>query len=339
MEFGSPKPINGGNYESKPIHPEKLEAMENARIILSSVGGKKIELNEFIDETKKGYSAKDIEIDRERVRLRKEDFDRYHDHLSEDDIKRIEIGKLRADALEAIIIDLGGSRGEDGCCKYGWYGENAYFTKSAEPDDILNGVDGTGEFLVESGESHKIALAIDASMRADVSSLQRKIERGVKKVADGKMEVKYFKSATSDYKGKLRTVLPVVLGLEGDKANELIRLFSEIVMLESKQERTTEEDEKLAYKIREAQKHPCQVIFLREMKVQLEMYQQLFNREGSYIKHDITELLKIVDNLLVEKQGINMVSLEHDGVYEKICEVAKDLPKRRSEIFGAKKNH
>lgn len=338
MEFESPKPTKGNINENKAIHPEKLEAMENAKIILSSIG-KRIDMDEFIDEAKKGYSAKDIEIDKERVRLRKEDFERDYDHLNEDEIKRIEIGKLRADALEAIIIDLGGSRRKDGDCKYGWYGENAYFMKSSESDDILNGVDGIGEFFVEGGESHKIALAIDASMRADASSVQRKIERGVKKVADGKMEVKYFKSATSDYKGKLRTVLPVVLGLEGDKANELIRLFSEIVRLENKQERTIEEDEKLAYRIREAQKHPCQVIFLKEMKVQLEMFQQIFNREGSYIKYDIVALLGIVDGLLDEKKNIGMQSLENDGVYEKICEVAKDLPKRRSEILGAKKNH
>lgn len=187
------------------------------------------------------------------------------------------------------------------------------------------------------GESHKIALAIDASMRAELSYIKRKMLRGAKKIADGKMEVKYFKSAVSDYKGKLRSVIPIVLGLEGDKANELIRLFAEIVKLESKQEKTSEDEQSLAYKIREAQKHPCQVVFLREMKVQLEMYQQIFNREGSFIEHDLRELLKIVNKLLDEKNAIHMESFEHDGVYEKIREVAEQLPSERDEIFGKKK--
>ena len=337
MEFGNPEMLLKSNSELKPIHPEKLEALANAEIILASIKNKEILTDDFTDEAKGGYTENDIENDKERVRLRKEDFEKEQDHLSAEDRMKINIGKKRGKALEAIAINMAGKRNQEGELWYNWYGRKAYVMETTEFDDICRGVDGVLEFDMGQGQSHKIALAIDASMRVDMESVKRKMKRGAENIANGKMEVKYFKSAVSGYKGKLKSVIPVVLGLEGDNANKLIRLFAQIVALENKQGRSLEEDEDLAYKIHEAQKHPCQVVFLKEMKVQLEMYQKMFNRQGSFIKNDLIELLKIVTALLDDKKNIHAGFLESDGIHEMICEVAKQLPLERDEIIRGKK--
>lgn len=337
MRFGiSEMPING-NQEAKPIRPENREAKINADIIITSLENEKIKERAFVDENLKSFTNKDVTNDEDRVRLRKEDFKSEPDHLSDLDIEKIEIGKKRATALEKICINIAGKRDSDGSPRYGWYGPKSYTVETSEFDDICGGVDGILEFDMGGGQSHKIALAIDASMKADLSSIRRKMKRGAEKIAEGKMEVKYFKSAVSDYKGKLKNIIPVVLGLEGDKANEVIKLFAQIVTLESKQDKTPNEDMDLAYKIREAQRHPCQVIFLKEMKVQLEMYQKIFTRKESFIENDLKELLKIINGLLDNKNDIEMGTLENDGVFEKIREVAVELPGLRDEIMGFKK--
>lgn len=325
------------NQETKSVRPENRQARINAEIIIEALKNEKLEEKAFIDENKKGYTKADIQRDKWRVLAREADFKGDQDHLSDLDIEKIETGKQRATALEKICINLAGKRDSDGSSRYGWYGKNAYTSETTKTDDIFGGVDGFLEFDMGGGQSHKIALAIDASMKADFSSIRRKMKRGAEKIAEGKMEVKYFKSAVSDYKGKLKNIIPVVLGLEGDKANEVIKLFAEIVTLESKQSRSANEDMDLAYKIREAQQHPCQVVFLKEMKVQLEMYQKIFTRKGSFIENDLKELLKIIGSLLADKNDIDMGNLESDGVFEEIRKVAVELPTLRNEIMGFNK--
>jgi hypothetical protein len=337
MNFGSQEVPRNNNHEARPIRPENMEAKINADIIIESLENEKVKEADFIDENKKGFTRVDVEHDMGRVAARKEDFRSDQDHLTDLEIEKIEVGKKRATALEKICINMAGKRDKDGSSRYAWYGQNSYTVETSEFDDICNGIDGILEFDLGSGQSRKIGLAIDASMKPDFSSIMRKMKRGAEKMVDGGGQVKYFKSAVNGEKGKLKNVIPIVLGLEGDKANELIRLFAEIVTLENKMERSADEDMNLAYKIREAQQHPCQVIFLKEMKIQLEMYKKHFAQGFPLLENNLGELLRIIYKLLLSKNSIEVGTLEHDGVYQKIREVSIELPKIKDDILARKR--
>jgi len=264
---------------------------------------------DFIDETKKGYSKKDIENDLKMTEEMKRKFHEHDDDLDEEIIKKIKEKKKRSEALESVIIN-GGQQAE-------WFGKEAHLVQTAEFDDIFDGVDGVLEFVIGGEKPQRIALAIDASMRPDFSKVERKILRGISKVNSGKMKVKYFKSQVDDFKGTLKEVIPIVLGLEGNNAEKLIHLFADLKRAQA----MTANSEKANEKLLQVKSHPSQIIFLKEILVQLDMYAKIFAKEGNPTKFGVEKIHDIIAGILKDKETINAGEYEKDGVYQKICEV------------------
>jgi hypothetical protein len=236
-------------------------------------------------------------------------FEKRHDNLTSEEKIRIEEREHLSEALEIAVIS-GGQKAH-------WFGKNSELIRSARFDDIFNGVDGFLEFPMEDGEPFRMALAIDASMSRDKEIIENKMNRGIKKLETGHMEAKYFKSKINDYKGKLTMVLPIVLGIESQNAQKLVHLFADFQRAEG--------DEKKMKKIGETlQNDPAQVIFLKEILVQLDMYAKLFRRDGSHTRYAVEKMHFMIENILKQKSQIESDEIEdRDSVFKLITSIAE----------------
>lgn len=303
-------------------------ASKDAEAIIKFERKKRLQEIDFIDDGKKGYSEAEVKRDLETVERMKEKFEKGQDHMTDAEIKRAKENENRGEALEVIILD----KGEE----LEWFGLGTRLSRTTKHDDIFNGVDGVAEFVSKEKTTHRVALAVDASMNSDFSALKRKIDRNIRKITNNKdeIEVKYFKSAIDDFKGKLALIIPVVIGMEGKKANELIGIFSQIMVLQAREPKSGEELKKLDQLLIEAKNHPCQVIFLKEIKEQIAFYKELLAGDKSIkaqlFMNEINSLLEIINLIIGSKKEILGGELEKDGVYLTIKNIISQERKNKN---------
>jgi hypothetical protein len=250
----------------------KLADVEKAadKILQDSSVSLRLKEDDFEDV----FDSEEIQRDRQTVANIKEGFRKQLEHFAPDEIKRAERGKMISEALEVVIHTQAESSN--------WFGENALTTRTTEYDDLVNGVDIVVEFDIGSElEPQIIALAIDASMLPKFSSVKKKIDNNIKKVVDNTkpMKVKYFESQIDGQKKKLNMIVPAVIGLEGNNANELILLLKQLLAIKETIKQGQESKSLTSRKgevQKQLEKHPAQIIFLKELIVQLEMYLKLF---------------------------------------------------------------
>lgn len=329
------------NYEDVAVLPkhEKITCRpsDNVDIVLQSQKKKRPDEIAFIDEALEGYRKQDIEKDLQEIARLQKRSEAEDGLLTEKSRIRKNEGRKRSEAMEIILTE----KGEE----MGWYGENSSLDRTGLHDDWRNGIDWVWTISVPGENTHRIALAIDVSMRASlnedakksgkVNSIREKIERNISKVTDPRqrIEVKYFKSSapTDNYKGKLTGIVPVVVGVEGENALKLINLFGEIASLQKNEKRTAIEENMLQQKIQEARNHPCQALFLREIRDQLEMYSDILKREGSIkgklFKIEVEKLFPVIDNIINLKKDIPYDVLKQDKVFTVIQEVVREKRK------------
>ena len=250
------------------------------------------------------------------------------DHLDSAEIEKVKEGKRRGEALEVIVGDQVELND--------WFGPNALLTRTSEYDDVMNGIDAVAEFdFGEERKPERLALGVDASMRADVAMIERKITRNIEKVTGQRepAEVRYFESQILDaaghpsVKGRLEAVVPVVIGLDGEDCDRLMCLFVQLLRLRSNKEKTESINALIKEKTLEMQKHPVQMVFLLEIKTQLEMYLGLFKEkvmDGDHLAYQskVKRLLAITNEIIDSKTEISTEELGEDGVWQAITEVA-----------------
>jgi len=301
----------------------------NAELILGSQKKEPIDEYSFTDETQAGYRRTDIAADMKEVARLKKIFADQASQLPPEIRERRKI----SDAVEVILTE----KAEE----MHWFGENAAVDKTGPYDDFCNHIDSVLTISMPGENAHRIALAIDVSMRASLSeeakkngkdnSVQGKIARNILKVTDPqrRAEVKYFKSSLpgDNYKGKLTGIVPVVVGLEGENAQKLITLFGEITALQKNTTRTAAEEETLRRKIQEARDHPCQAIFFLEIRAQLKMYSIILKKEGGikgqFFAAEVDQLIPVIDSIIAAKKDISCKNLKNDKVFNVIREVVK----------------
>ena len=237
-------------------------------------------------------------------------------------------GKKRSESLEIIIgdqIELNN-----------WFGPDALFNRTTEYDDFFNGVDAVAEFKNKE-KPQRLALAIDATMKADLTGVKKKIDRNISKLLNNNLEVKYFESKIDDYKGKLKNVIPVVLGVEGEDADELVHKFAELIHLKKKLYKNDSDEKLISEKKNQLAQHPVQIIFLKEIKLQLDMYHHILEKENNKSifvdTQQITDMTSLIDGILKDKHDIEqqpeMKLLEHDAMYNLIQYISKSETKKK----------
>lgn len=297
---------------------------QNVELILQSASHERPDEKDFGELYDKTTIARDLDV----VRILEHKFHENIEHLTPAEMKRVEEGKKRSEALEVIMVE-GGEL-------YDWFGDHAFMSRTSKYDDY-NGIDGVLEIVREETdeggqEPHDIALAIDASMRPDFSSIERKIRRNVERVTGPKKpRVKYFQSAIDGTKKRLTMVLPVVVGIEGRHADELTDLFGEVIRMRAVKDRPESAKQLLKEKLDSIAKHPAQVAFLQEILVQLDGYAALFAKHAD---HDsmaygkkARELSAIIAGLLATKDAIELGDYAADGVLVAIEEMAEKMDK------------
>ncbi len=215
------------------------------------------------------FSEEKIEEDIRKVANKKKEF------LSESDA----YNKKRAEALEIIITFFGKTMG--------WFGQDAYISRTSEYDDWFNGVDGVIEIEFDDG-NERVAIVIDASMSSDPEVLNKKINSNIEKVLHPEQsEVKYFVSAKDGKRGSLSLAIPVVIGVDGNHTNDLIIAAASML--------TNREKDGKTFSLSFAQssvleKHPCQFVFLDEIIAQLDEYADLLAKRNDqrYVSHIAT---------------------------------------------------
>ncbi len=273
------------------------------------------------------FSQSDIDVDTQAVIGIKNHFARKDGSLPEAAKTNLEHARKRSEALEIIVADQ--------IELSDWFGSNSLFFRTTEYDDYFNGVDAVVEFNLGSQTSpERIALSIDTTSRTDTDTIGQKIDRNISKIFSNKLEVKYFESpdldATNRYKGTIKDVVPVVIGLEAQNVNQLITNFARLIKLNEQKKdpsldsniraRAAQEHSKLR---RQLEQDPSQIVFLEEVCRQLDLYHKLITRENNpTINVKPSSLLKlsiIIEDILNQKEDIKrsprMRLLNHDTVY------------------------
>jgi len=273
------------------------------------------------------HSLETINSDTETIQQIKGNFTKKNSKLDPKSLEKLTHSKKRSEALEIIIADQIESSD--------WFGSDSLFFRTTEYDDLVNGVDAVVEFNIgDYNNPERLALSIDSTSRTDSHTIEQKIDRNISKLFSNKLEVKYFESPNIDtdqiYKGVLKDVVPVVIGLEASNTNNLISLFSRLIKLDksandtslSNNQRTSFKKELIQTR-RKIEKDPTQLIFLREIELQLEMYTLTLTKENNpniNIKvSNIQKLSEIIRNVIDEKDSLDdkpeMKLLEKDTVY------------------------
>lgn len=315
------------NLEGKEFHRaddelDKWRRRKSAELILAKEGEGRLREDDFKDI----YPEQEVRSDQELVAVMKRKFEKDLDNLSEKEIARVDTGRKLSEALEIIVVGEGET--------YNWFGDGVFIVRTTEYDDIKNGVDAVLEIAPKEGEdlgrqTRRLALAIDASMKAEEFSIQRKFSRH-KEYLIGKrppLEVKYFCSVADKHKGKLIGLVPVVIGVEGGNVDQLIDLFAQLAALGDAPKGDKNARAIYQKKIKEAESHPVQVIFLEEIQDQLRHYlkilESLQDKAGDFYRAEIKRILDFVESTLEAKakEGISAQTLRGDGVYQIIKEL------------------
>ncbi len=268
------------------------------------------------------YSEKEILDDETWVHQKREE----HRSLqtTETEARAEKIGE----ALEAIL--------EQGVEEFGWFSAGsvtAHYVRTAKYDDY-KGIDGVLEFSVKTqkGGVHRIALAVDASLNRKTEAIEKKIHYSTKRVlgrkdaqVDGPAVVKYFHSKADPHtKGKLEGVVPVVVGVDSADCFKLIKQLAQLRELE----RSAKSSSLLGQKHSEAKnrmkEHPAQMIFLKEIELQLTRYLALIDSpaatEPTVKKKDLEAIKGVIAYIrgIKRKQGATIQEMSNDAVMQVI---------------------
>jgi len=209
--------------------------------------------------------------------------------------------------------------------RLGWFGENSEIIPTSEYDDYVNGVDGVLVLNEEKKGSEYVALAIDTT-HAGGDKIEEKMIRALDHIT-GKTKpviVKYFER--KNFRGQLTNSIPVIIGLDNQDANQIIDTFGQILNLLKQSKRTPRQDEILKEKLEMLKSHPAQAVFLKEIHLQLDMYQRLLadadpnDERLTATKNHVDNIMRLISAIAKERADIELGELENDSVLRTITE-------------------
>lgn len=318
----------------------KNDTQREVKFILRHTEADRPKLNDFADH-KNGYTSNRIEKDQRYLAKLKERIAAGTDEIPSAMREKAREQKEYADALEATMINLGETSN--------WFGENSSVFRTTEYDDVVHGVDAVVEISIGDEEEiseeevQRVALAIDASTAVEKPVLERKIVRNLQKICgltEHGVEISYFKSEQTDYTGPLYDIIPVTIGIGKNNADELMSTYARILELKkigtNKDESEKRELRSLLSKTAE---HPAQMLFFKEMEIQLITYRNIVNSMGG-VKHK-SEILQQIDELAStiqelqknkDEEGITIGRLENDVTYLAIIDICARLTPEKIEV-------
>ena len=217
-----------------------------------------------------------------------------------DSPKKIEARKY-ATVFEAIIhnqVDMNG-----------WLGEHATAQKASWYDDLKNGIDEIIEFeQTELSPTSHLALGVDITFSIGIidkmNDIKARIDRGDIGV------IKYL--LTDTYRGEMKNVPKVIIGVEMKNLNEIIKLWVD-------------------NKKRGLAQHRVKFMMLSQIMIQLNDFAQYAEKAGQTVIADsYGRVLKIVENIWEEESKKYSAkngnfNFEDDRVYSAIRNYCDNL--------------
>jgi hypothetical protein len=250
--------------------------------------------------------------------------------FSEDQIRRDKITVLnikesisKKHYYESIYSkDKSGEDLEVVFCIYGqqgeWFGKNALLTRASEFDDFTNGTDFYLEFRDPSANEWqpRMVLAIDTTTSKNYEEIDKKFWRNMDNVKQGTADIKYFKSKIDGFMGGLHGVVPVIVGVQRSHIDGFLRNIGN----------------KQYFK-----ENPDQIIFLKEIKSQLECYSMMEIPER--VRKQVDFFSKQIDEALSLKVGIVKPNRDETSIIiiDDLVEPEKKKMRKRSEKNLAEK--
>jgi len=238
------------------------------------------------------YSSEEINKDKEHAILIEKRIEEKKKKMTPEEREIYEMNNKRGEALEVILDFL--------INEHGWLGYG-YSTRTSRIDDLISGVDAVVEYKEDQIE--RIALAVDASTSSDLNDIEEKIFRNLRDLKNNSngASIKYFKSQISDknneyFRGKLKNLIPVVAGADKKNANDLFDKFSQLMMLEKRNDES--QKEKIRNLKLEICRNPVHGIILDGIKIQLEMYLNVLDENKIETRNQINKLIGIIDEAI-----------------------------------------
>lgn len=310
--------LSGRDLEEEAAYRE-MERVAAAETIINKTDLVRINIWDFVNDP---YTKKEIAADEAEVKKRQGDFDTDIEHLSAAEIATVEKRKKISEAMEIIVCE--GAENRE------WFGAEAHSIRTAEYDDIKNGVDAVIEFENEDEQPEHLALTIDITTTGDTAILERKMKRCRERIKDHHDEnrcqrVKYFQSPKTDYKGPLIEIAPVVVGLSGENTFKLLETRAQSIRLGGDKASNAEHKKQIRENEEKLDNHPVQVIFLQQILWQLEKYLNLLNKKDERDQAFCDKIENVISHIyaaLNEKKHIDTTELEQDKSHQKIKELA-----------------
>lgn len=190
-----------------------------------------------------------------------------------------------------------------------WLGANTESIKTAEFDDVKNGIDEILEIKTKPHAASYLGLAIDVTHGDDLAN---KMERAKQEILKGKMAtLKYFNGP--DFKGTMKNVPRVVIGVDRKMLMELIDLW------------VNKKNKSLA-------DHPVKYLIIEEVARQLGSFQKFAEKNGQ---------IEIVNKIKTVFEAVNRIKLSissekefKDIVYQHEDDKVFDAINRYLEIMS-----
>lgn len=258
------------------------------------------------------YPAPEIEADIKLTERLSAEFTKRDEQAGAEGFLRAKETHQLATAMEVIVAQ-----------PLTWWGKGKT-TRTSTYDDYINGVDAVLEIP---GEQH-IGFALDFSTSGFQQIIKQKIDRATDHVlVPGRpAEVKYYISPVTKKKERI-TVIPIVIGLDGNDAKELVSLVSGVIRMRDQAANNPVMKEKLAKGFEALQKHPAQMVFILEISSQLARYRRLLENATDprlvVMRERIASMIEFIHELAEAKvkEGIWTDNLEEDGVFKTIKEL------------------
>lgn len=207
-----------------------------------------------------------------------------------------------------------------------WWGEGKT-TRTSKYDDYHNDVDAVLELP---GEQH-IGFALDFTTSNSRKVIKDKIDDATKHVlVPGKpAEVKYYISPVTKKQERI-TVIPIIIGLDGKDAKELVRLTASVIRLRDQAPNNPTAKGRSTKEFETLKRHPAQMVFILEINSQLARYHRLLENATDprliAMRSRIGNMIEFIHKLgeTKAKDGIWTDDLEEDEVFRSIREITAE---------------
>jgi hypothetical protein len=175
--------------------------------------------------------------------------------------------------LEALIHEAGG--------KFGWFGKGVSMIKTSRFDDVVCGIDEVVEFKSDQIPSVRsfLGLGIDVTYS---QFIDKKLRRVKDEIESGNLAtLRYFKDPKGDFRGELKTLPHVVLGVDGHTVKQLAQLWLESERMDSSR--------------RDIERHEVQWQILEEIEDQCRAFGRFAEHKG---KADIAQRYRATRDII-----------------------------------------